>query len=135
MKRIMISILCLALMGCCSYTATDGTVSKSFGNCFKTAQDKVCGATADQIAIADAVIALLKPVLSTLVPGSAAFTAFVTAQSIKDTGCAVLSDLNVMIAFIQGINTQNQLAAAKGLKMAPAVINVQPLIDWRNKGK
>ena len=138
MKRLtvvlsVILVLSLIVPACCTYTAPDGTVTKSTANCFKAAQDKVCNASSDVVGIADIVINLLKPEIATLVPGSAPYVALVTAQGIKNTGCAVLTDLNTMIAFIQGMNTQAKLVMVKGsMKAAPVGINVQPLLDWRN---
>ena len=131
MKRLMILAMVLALMftGCCSYTALDGTVTKSFPNCFKTAADKVCNAPQSVLNIADVVINLLKPEVAILVPGSAALLAYVTAQNIKSTGCATLTSLNNLIAFIEGFNTA-QVKAMAGKKAVPVGINVQPLQDW-----
>jgi len=129
----VVLILGLAVYGCCTLTAPDGTQTKSTANCFKTAQDKICNASPDVVSIADIVITLLKPELAVLVPGTAPFIALVTAQGIKDTGCAVITNLNTMIAFIQGMNTQAKLMVAKSsMKAAPVGINVQPLLDWRN---
>ena len=138
MRKILalIIVLALPLSGCCTLIAPDGTTTKSAANCFKTAQDKVCNASPDVIAVAQVVISLLTPELATLVPGTAPFIAYMTAQNIQATGCAVLTDLNTMIAFIQGMNTQSKLVSVRaGKKAFPAGINVQPLIDWRNQGK
>ena len=136
MKKILslIMVTSLFLAGCCSLTAPDGTVTKSTANCFKTAQDKVCNAPPEVITIAQAVLSLLTPELATLVPGTAPFIAYMTAQNIQATGCAVLTDLNTMIAFIQGMNTKTKMMAAKVTKgiVPPMGINVSPLIDWRN---
>ena len=133
MAGFLVLVMGLAYVGCCTLTAPDGTVTKNTANCFKVAQDKVCNASPDVISVADIVINLLKPEAAVLIPGSAPYIALVTAQGIKDTGCAVLTDLNTMIAFIQGLNTQTQLAAKKsGKKMASAPIDVQALIIWRD---
>ena len=135
MKKIMILYLAvaMALVGCCSLTAPDGTVTKSFSNCLATAQDKVCNASPDVLAVADTVIALVKPFIATALPGSAILMAYVTATNIKTYGCAGIADLNLLIAFIQGYNTQNTMAMKTGMmKMPPAAINTQVLIDWRN---
>lgn len=134
MKKLLILVMVLALglaVGCsCKYTAPDGTVSESFANCFKIGQDKVCNADPAVIATADAVLSILKPIAGTLIPGSAPYLALITAQGIKDTGCATITGLNTLIAFIEGFNKGKTLTMA-GLKAASAPINVQPLYDWK----
>ena len=143
-SKIVVLVMVLALMvlvlgGCCA-NPKDATMPKSFFNCFGVgaaavqgavvaAQDKVCNAPANVVTIADIVIGLLKPEIAILVPGSAPFIALVTAQAIKDTGCAVLTDLNTMITFIQGMNTKSMIMA-KGMKAAPKLIDVAPLLSW-----
>ena len=140
MKRLMVIGMVMASLvligGCCTLTAPDGTTTKSFPNCFKAVQDKVCNAPDSVLAVADIVINLLKPEAAILIPGSAPFIALVTAQSIKDTGCAALTGLNTMINFIEGYNTKAQLAMkTRKMKAAPAGTNVQPLISWRDRVK
>lgn len=135
MKKILIllAIVALALTGCCTLTAPDGTQTKSTANCFKVAQDKVCNASPDVLAVADTVLAIVKPFVATALPGSAVLMAYVTATNIKTYGCAGITDLNLLIAFIQGYNTQTSMAMKGGsIKMGQAAINVQPLISWRD---
>ena len=133
MKKIILIVLAFGVvMGCCSSTAPDGTVTKSTINCFKMAQDKVCNASPDVLSIADIVINLLKPEITTLIPDSAPYVALATAQSIKDTGCAAITGLNTMIAFIQGLNTKAMLVNMKMGKAATTGINIQPLLNWRD---
>jgi len=125
----MKKILALCLMIALAFGAGGAT-------CLQNIQGKVCNPTADSMNVANAVVAVLLPVLNSLVPGSAAFNAYITAQNIQAGGCVTITELNNLIIFIQGINTQNQLAAKKGvLKMAPALIPVQPLENWRDGKK
>lgn len=140
MKRFNLALcillaLTLAVSGCCSFTAADGTVTKSFANCFKIAQTQVCNADPAAIATADAVLAILKPIAGTLIPGSSAYLALITAQGIKDTGCATLTALNSLIAFLDGFNTAKTLAAVQLKKGAAVAIDPTPLVNWRDRSK
>jgi hypothetical protein len=135
MKKVLVlyMIVALASFGCCTLTAPDGTVTKSFSNCLTTTQDKVCNASPDVLAVADTVLALVKPFIATALPGSAILMAYVTATNIKTYGCAGITELNLLIAFIQGYNIQAPVAAKAGMMKAPlATIDVSPLLNWRN---
>ena len=125
MKRLMIIALCVSLMAPvglvgCAWFQSGG---------LQTAQDQICNAPADVLQVADLVIGLLKPVAATLIPGSAPFIALVTAQSIKDTGCAAISSLNTMISFIEGMNEAKKVEAVK-TKAPVKLINTGPLYAW-----
>lgn len=100
-------------------------------------QDKVCNAPPAVLAVADVVIALLKPELVALVPESAPFVAYITAQNIKTSGCAAATGLNTMIAFAQGYNTKTMLAykTSKVKGPMPNLIPISPLTAWRDKAK
>ena len=131
-----------AFAGCCSWTATDGTVTKSFSNCFKVAQDKACNPPAAVMAIVNMAAPLLVTFLNLAVPGTTAYinaaNALVAVKTIQNTGCILLTDLNNLIAYLQSADfaqAQNMVAAAemkKGLKAQPP-IDAQPLVDWRAK--
>ena len=132
-KKLLVLVLMLGLLlgGCAGFT-----------NLLTGAQDKVCNAPASVIEVTDLVLNALKPVVANLVQGSAGLLAYVTAQGIKDTGCADITELNSMIAFIQGMNTAKVIMAkemqAKGISTVPLqtwmasnrAIDVSPLVDW-----
>ena len=138
---VLVMVLALASIGCCTFTAPDGTVSKNFFNCLKIAQDKVCNATPEVMSVANMAVELAKYAISIAVPGSKEYMdavgAYATATGIQATGCAMLTDLNKMIAFLRSPAAQaaeTKLMAVKGPMKATA-INVQPLIDWRDGKK
>ena len=139
MRKLMVLVMVLSLvsMGCCSLTAPDGTVTKSPLNCLKTAQDKVCNAPANVIAVIDAVITVAEMAVAAFVPGTAAYIAavqsFGTAVSIKDGLCVSLTQLNQLIDFLQNPQVQ-AMQAKKGIMKAQAV-PVDPFIQWRNTAK
>lgn len=148
MLKKAVAILCALMLasaafaGCCSYTATDGTVSKSVANCFKTAQDKACSPPAAVMTVINAAAPLIASILNLAVPGSSVFISAANAQqwvtTLQNTGCLALTDLNKLIAYLQSADfTQGQALVAtaqmkKGLR-AEAPVEVQPLIDWRAK--
>ena len=131
---MLVGLLVMTLggvFGCCeSPPLPDGSTTKSFYNCLTNLQDKICNAPDDVVSVADIVIQLLKPVAMGLVPGSAPYVALVTAQGIKSTGCAAVTDLNIMIAYIQGLN-QAKTMQASGTKAMPQLIDVNALVLWR----
>lgn len=133
-KLAILAIVALSLAGCCSMTGPDGVVTTSFANCFQTSQYEVCNAPADVVAAADMVIAVLKPEAALLLPGSEPFIALVTAQQIKDTGCAALTSLNTLIGFSQTYNLKVAVAI-KSVNMkvgAAKAIPIRPLENWRD---
>jgi hypothetical protein len=138
MKKLISICVVVAMtmtFGCCTLEAPDGTLSQSFSNCFKTAQDRVCNAPVSVLNLADLALTLLKGVAEAYVPGSAEYTVFITAQNIKTTGCATLTNLNAMIDFFKSdkaaaLETKMMLKAGP---MKAVAIDVQPLIDWRDK--
>ena len=102
--------------------------------CLQNIQGKVCNPDPTTIAAANVLIDFLKPELNVLLPGSAAFNAYITATNIATGACVTTTALNELIAFIQGINNQAQVATAKGKLRAVAVpLPVQPFISWRDK--
>ena len=134
MRRILVLVIVLALLlgGCSTFWSSANTATATVAN-------RVCNAPASVVEICDFVINLLKPEVAVLVPGSAPFVALVTAQGIKDTGCAVVTDINQMIAFVQSANTLQdaQAKAAKGINITPLqvwaggkAINIAPLQEW-----
>lgn len=124
MKKILVLCLIIAL-----------GLGVMGASCLNNLQGKVCNPPADTMAAANAVIELLKPVLNTLVPGTAAFDAYITASNIAAGVCVTVTALNGLINFVQGINEQAALAAVKAKKMAPAPLPVQPFINWRDGKK
>jgi hypothetical protein len=116
MKKVMVLILILAL---------------AFTGC-ATVQTTACNPPANVIAVANAVIAFLLPELNILVPGSAAFNAYITAQNIAAGVCVGVTELNALIAWIQSEDAKTMVAQAnlKAGPMRAKAINVQPLIDW-----
>lgn len=133
-KRMLILAMVLALAvllgGCCQNPIDPNDTQKKFVYCTEKLQDKICNAPDTVLAVVDIIISLLKPEVATLIPGSAPYISYVTANNIKATGCAAITDLNTMINFIQGYNTA-KIIAAKGTKAAPAVIDVAPLLAWK----
>ena len=129
-KLAILLIVGLTLAGCCSNPINPADTQKKFVYCVEKLQDKICNAPDSVVGIADTVINLLKPELAILVPGSAPYIAHITATNIKNTGCTAITDLKVLIDFIQGYNAA-KVMAAKGMKAAPVTIPVQPLLDWK----
>jgi len=131
-----------AFAGCCSWTATDGTVTKSVSNCFKAAQDKACNPPAAVMTVINMAAPLLATFLNLAVPGSAVYinaaNALELVKTVQNTGCIMLTDLNKLIAYLQSADfaqVQSTVAMAemkKGYK-AQAPIDAQPLVDWRAK--
>jgi curli biogenesis system outer membrane secretion channel CsgG len=147
LKKVLVSMLALvfasaAFAGCCTWTATDGTETKSFSNCFKTAQDKACNPPVAVMTVINAAAPLIASILNLAVPGSSVFISASNAlqwvTTLQKTGCLALTDLNKLIAYLQSADfTQGQALVAtsqmkKGLHAA-APIEVQPLVDWKAK--
>ena len=124
MKRI--SILCLIIALGLSVTGA---------TCMQTVQTQACNPPANVIAVANAVISLLLPELNILLPGSAAFNAYVTAENISAGVCVGVTELNALIAYIQSSDAkalQNRAQVKAGPMLAKAFIDPQPLINWRD---
>lgn len=139
MKKLVFLVVLVGLL----LAVTGGTCMSGFLSSANTTTaavaNKVCNAPASVVEICDLVISLLKPVAISLVPASAPYVALVTAQGIKDTGCALSTDVNTMIAFIQSANTLQdaQAKVAKGINITPLqvwaggkAISVAPLQEW-----
>ena len=125
MKKIVILCCIIAL----SFGAMGAT-------CLQNIQGRVCNPDPTTIAAANVLIDFLKPELNLLLPGSAAFNAYITAETIATGGCVAATALNELIAFVQGINNQAVVATAKGKLKAPAkALPVQPFINWRDGKK
>lgn len=127
MKKFLAMLMILALC----FGAVGASCLNDVKPSVDTAQDRICNAPPEVVSVAEPVIALLKPLVGSLVPGSAAFTAFVTAQGIKDTGCAAVTALNTMITYLEGVNTERALAY-QGKKAAPLGLDVGALKKWRD---
>ena len=126
MRKLVILALCVSLMAPVGFSGCAGSNSGGL----QTAQDQICNAPADVMQVADLVIGLLGPVVGSLVPGTAPFVALVTAENIKTTGCAAISGLNTMIAYIEGFNKSKQMEAAK-TKAPVKLIAVGALYAWK----
>jgi len=131
MRKIMVLCLVIAL----AFGAT-GATCKNF---WIGAQDKVCNAPANVMAVIDGIITVAELGVATFVPGSAAYIAaiqsFGTATSIKDGLCVSLTQLNALIAYVQSQPALRKKAMAKVDPAKAVAINVQPLIDWGNSVK
>ena len=126
MRKLVILALCVSLMAPVGFSGCAGSNSGGL----QTAQDQICNAPADVMQVADLVIGLLGPVVGSLIPGTAPFIALVTAEKIQATGCAAITGLNTMIAYIEGFNEAKKIEAAK-TKAPVKLINVAPLYAWR----
>lgn len=107
MKKLLILAICLALpiLGCCTRTAPDGTVTKSFSNCIKAADEMVCNPPATVQSIAAVAAPLLATLLNVLVPASSewvnANNAYTVALSIQSGICVGGGQLANFIAFLE----------------------------------
>jgi hypothetical protein len=133
-KKILFAMLLLALMGifagcACPRADTNGTITKSFANCLQTGQDIVCNASPDVLAGANLLINVLKGVASAYIPGTAEFSALITAQNIQSVGCSTLTGLNGLIAYLQSTQGKTMMAKAGPMK----TVSPQPFINWRDK--
>ena len=135
MKKIIVflAIVALACVSGCSCPRADstGVITKNFTNCLETAQDIICDPPPEVLAGSNILLNLLKPVANTYVPGTAEFNAYVTAENITSIGCASVTGLNGLIAYLQSKQAQT-LMLEKGEATA---LSIQPFIDWRNKTK
>lgn len=129
-KKYMVLLMVCALLfsGCAGLQQVQDDVTKP-------AADYVCNAPAEVVSVADMVINLLKPIMGSLVPGTGPYLALVTAEGIKTIGCATITELNQMITFIEGVNTERALAYKGAMKAAPLGINVGALKKWRDTRK
>jgi hypothetical protein len=145
MKNVLAGLVVLAMVsGCCTLTDINGVETKSFLNCLKAAQDKICNPPAVVIDMAKLAAPIIKTAISLLVPGSAEYLAAIDSaaaiDSILNTGCVGITNLNKLVAFLQtdAFKNAQAVSAVAKMKMAGAMtspISVQPFIDWRNSAK
>ena len=92
-----------------------------------------CNPPESVVAVANTVIAIFLPELAILVPGSAVFSAYITAQNIAAGICISTTQLDELITWLQSTEAQKvqtKSIAKTGLLKAQ-VINIQPLLSWR----
>ena len=120
MKRLLILITIVGL-----------TLSLTGATCLQNVQTKVCNPPADVMVVANMAVTLLETALAAFVPGSAAYVAllgpYATATAIQGGVCVSVTQLNNLIAYLQSPPATKMMAKRK------AVLNVQALIDWRDK--
>ena len=151
-KKIVMSILMgvllaglvIAPVGCCSRTAVDGTVTKSFSNCLSSSQDMVCSPSPAVMATLAAAGPILTYLAAILAPGSELLVGILTSQatinSIQAGLCVTVTELNNLIKVLSSSEValaQAQLTkqAFTMKKAAPNTVNVQPLVDWGKTAK
>ncbi len=139
---LAIVFLSVVLFGCaCPRTDTTGVTTKNFTNCLLADQDEVCNPPASVMAVIDAAAPIIAAIVNVAVPGSAAWVTATTMKnaitSVQTVGCLSVSTLNELIAYIQSAAFTQQVATmrAEGKYMAVPVIDVGPLVDWRDSGK
>ena len=132
MRKIIVALMVVAMMltGCAGF--------------WTKAQTNVCNPPQAVIDVIKAGIPIIKIAINIALPGSQVFTdaieAEATANLILNTGCVAVTDLNKLIAFIQGTSfaqAQASTAVAK-LKAAGTVtqpLNVAPLQAWADSVK
>lgn len=105
----------------------------------KVVQDKVCNPPAGVMALINSAAPVVAAIIAAAVPGSAVYVAAVANQqtitAIQAGVCVSLTQLNNLIDFLQSPEVQQAQLKMMAGKKAAAPINVQPLVDWRDKSK
>ena len=136
MKKLAILLLIIGL-----------GLSLTGATCMQNVQNMVCNPPAAVMAIIGPAAPIIASILNIAIPGTSVFINAANAQgwinTIQNTGCISLTDLNNLIAYFQGADfTQGQAIVAKaqiakGFLAAPIPkkINVAPLVDWAATAK
>lgn len=122
MKKLILVVLIIGFV-----------LSLTGATCLKQVQDKVCSPPPEVMAVVNAVAPAVGLIIATAVPGSASFVTAVANQqtitAIQGGVCVSVTQLNNLIAFIQGLNQAK--AGVKAFKPYDA----DALIEWRDKSK
>lgn len=132
--RVRKSLICLAIVMVFGINLT--TIGCSF---LQTVQDMLCNPSQSVIDVATAASPLVAIAINIAVPGSAAYVNAVSVQAaitaIQGGACVSLTQLNVLIAWLQSDEAktlQQQVMVKEGPSRATVLIDVTPLISWRD---